>query len=359
MRSFALVAALRRRPRVAALATAALLTACATTGPGDPTLGGVTPQGAPAWVNRGSGAYDGPHGKCFYGVGLLSGVQNPGLARQSVDNRARAEIAKIFDLYIAAMMKDYQRSTTAGDFKASAEEQDIVSAQKTITETTLRGVEVRDHWTDPRSGTIYGLAVLDMNGIMSGLTGAQGLNARVRDHVRDNARRAFEDLDGELAKRSNRGSDSPAAVTPPPEPQPQPTAAVEPPPPPPVARPTTKPRVGLKIQGTGADKIQTCFAEQMTQRGMIVLEGTSDVDVMVHGTLRYARAGLIRDSVMVRADINLRVTDMKTGKTSAAFSDQIKVGRTTLEESVQLAIFRLCHQVAPTLVQRAQPSVGP
>jgi hypothetical protein len=126
----------------------------------------------------------------------------------------------------------------------------------------------------------------------------------------------------------------------------------------PVARPAAKPRVGLKILGTGADKIQTCFAEQMTRRGMIVMEGTSDVDVMVHGTLRYARAGVIASSVMVRADINLRVNDMKSGKTSAAFSDQIKVGRTTLEESVQLAIYRLCEQVTPTLVEKIQPALS-
>jgi hypothetical protein len=172
-------------------------------GPDHPVLG-VNPDGTPKWVNRGSGAFEGQYGKCFYGVGILTGVQNPGLARQAVDNRARAEIAKMFDLYIAAMMKDYQRSTTAGDFQASAEEQDIVSAQKTITEVTLRGVEVRDHWTDPEQGTLYALAILDLNGIMKSLEDAKQLNARVRDYVRANARRAFNDLDRELRKRSAR-----------------------------------------------------------------------------------------------------------------------------------------------------------
>jgi DNA primase large subunit len=165
----------------------------------------VNPDGTPKWVNRGSGAYDGQFGKCFYGVGVLQGVQNPGLARQTVDNRARGEIAKMFDLYIAAMMKDYQRSTTAGDMQASAEEQDVVSAQKTITEVTLRGVEVRDHWTDPQTGTMYALAILDVNGIMKSLEQARELNVRVRDYVRANARRAFNDLDRELRKRSDRG----------------------------------------------------------------------------------------------------------------------------------------------------------
>jgi hypothetical protein len=293
---------------------------------------------------------------------VLAGVQNPGLARQAVDNRARAEVAKIFDLYIAAMMKDYQRSTTAGDFKASAEEQDIVSAQKTITETTLRGVEVRDHWTDPQSGTLYALAVLDLDGIKKGVDGTTQLNARVRDYVRDNARRAFEDLDSELQKRTDRAEGAPApapapAAAAPPAPAPTPIMA-PPPPEQPVARPSGRTRVGLKIQGTGAEKIQTCFAEQMTRRGMIVLEGTSDVDVMVHGKLRYARAGEVQGSVMVKADIDLRVNDMRNGQTLAAFSETIKVGRTTLDTSVQLAIYQLCYKVTPTLVQNVQPAVG-
>ena len=164
-------------------------------------IAGVNPDGSPKWVNRGSGAFDGEHGKAFYGVGLLTGVQNEALARQACDNRARSEIAKLFDLYIAAMMKDYQRSTTAGDFKASAEEQDIVSAQKTITEVTLRGVEIRDHWINPTNGTLYALAVLDLEGIGKSLDTAQQLNARVRDYVRANARKAFEDMDRELQKR--------------------------------------------------------------------------------------------------------------------------------------------------------------
>lgn len=185
-----------------------LASACASTpGPDDPDhpVHGVNPDGTPKWVNKGSGAYEGEFGKCFYGVGVLAGVNNPGLARSTVDNRARGEIAKLFDVYIASMMKDYQRSTTAGDFSASAEEQDIVSAQKTITEVTLRGVEIRDHWVDPQDGTRYALAVLDLNGIMESLDKAKELNARIKEHVRANARRAFEDLDKELQMRTDRG----------------------------------------------------------------------------------------------------------------------------------------------------------
>lgn len=188
-----------------AIVLSSLAIGCTPPPPGpDHPIHGVTPDGRPRWVTRGSGAYDGQNGKAFYGVGIVTGIQNIALSRQTCDNRARGEIAKMFDLYIASMMKDYQRSTTAGDFRASAEEQDVVSAQKTITEVTLRGVEVRDHWTDPQTGALYGLAVLDLEGMMKSLKDAHNLNQRIKGYVRANARRAFNDLDRELQKRSAR-----------------------------------------------------------------------------------------------------------------------------------------------------------
>ncbi|MCB9556575.1 MAG: LPP20 family lipoprotein [Deltaproteobacteria bacterium] len=189
-----------------ALATLSVIVGCGPSmpGPSDP-LHGVTPDGKPRWVTRGSGAFDSANGKAFFGVGIVAGIRNPALSRQTADNRARGEIAKMFDVYIAAMMKDYQRSTTAGDFKASAEEQDVVSAQKTITEVTLRGVEMRDHWTDPADGSLYALAVLDLNAMMKTLDDAHNLNDKVRTFVRANARKAFNDLDAELRKRRESG----------------------------------------------------------------------------------------------------------------------------------------------------------
>jgi hypothetical protein len=165
---------------------------------------GVNPDGTPKWVRKGSGAFDGDHGKAFYGVGLVAGIRNPALARQTADNRARGEIAKMFDLYVAAMMKDYQRSTTAGNFKSSAEEQDVVSAQKTITEVVVRGIEIHDHWTDAQ-GTLHALAVLPVKKVLKSLDDVRNLNAKVRDYVRANARRAFNDLDKQLRARTARG----------------------------------------------------------------------------------------------------------------------------------------------------------
>jgi hypothetical protein len=68
-----------------------LILAC-TSGPkesGDSAIDG------PPWVTKGSGAFDVAGSKVFYGVGVASGIRNKALLRQTSDNRARAEIAKI------------------------------------------------------------------------------------------------------------------------------------------------------------------------------------------------------------------------------------------------------------------------
>jgi len=118
----------------------------------------------------------------------------------------------------------------------------------------------------------------------------------------------------------------------------------------------TRIKVGLKLTGTKSKKIQTCLVEQLTKQGMEILEGTSDIDLIIHGKLKYQKAGVIAGSVMVRAEINLRINDVETGRTLSAFSKEIKVGRPTLQRSVQLAVFKLCKQVVPKLAAEIRKS---
>ena len=63
----------------------------------------------PEWVLSGSGAFGGDS-KVFSGVGSVNGIKNESLARTTAANRARNEIAKIFNVYSASLMKDYMAS---------------------------------------------------------------------------------------------------------------------------------------------------------------------------------------------------------------------------------------------------------
>ena len=172
----------------------------------DHPVTGTQPDGTPKWVHRGSGAFDTDKGgKAFFGVGIAQGIRNEALARQTCDDRARGQIARMMDTYVASMMKDYQRSTTEGDFQSSAEEQDVVAVQKTISHVSMSGVEIRDHWWNPQSGAVYALAVLDLASMLKTMDQAKELNARTREFVRRNADKAFRDLNNELRNRSRTG----------------------------------------------------------------------------------------------------------------------------------------------------------
>lgn len=155
----------------------------------------------PDWVQRGSGAFLDKDQKSFYGVGAIVGVKNKPLARTAADNRARAEISKMFETYSASLMRDYAASTTAGSFEATSEEQNIEQSIKTFSAASLSGVVIIDHWADPADGVFYSLARLDLERFRENINKAKELNAAVRDFVKQNAEKAFEKLEEEEARR--------------------------------------------------------------------------------------------------------------------------------------------------------------
>ena len=160
--------------------------------------------GPPTWVEEGSGAYNKDGDRAIYGVGSIVGVKNEPLAWDAAENRARAEIAKNVETYTAYLMRDYAASTNAGDFSKSTEEQLVERAIKTFSATTLRGVRPIDRYKDEDTYTYYVLAKLSLEEMQRMLGQSQELDAGVRDHVRKNAERLFDELEKEEAKREGR-----------------------------------------------------------------------------------------------------------------------------------------------------------
>jgi len=155
----------------------------------------------PEWDKKGNGAILDKEQQAFYGVGAVMGIANKPLAKSTADNRARAEIAKVFETYSASLMRDYAASTTAGDFKKTSEEQNVEQTIKTFSANTLSGVMIIDHWTDPSDGALYSLARLDVDRFKENIQQARELNAAVRDFVKANAEKAFNQLEKEEEKR--------------------------------------------------------------------------------------------------------------------------------------------------------------
>jgi hypothetical protein len=181
------------------LTAAAALTfaACSHNAPASPIA-----SNAPEWVNKGSGAFKDKDGKAvFYGVGIKQGVRNRSLAVIGADDLGRAEIAKIMNSYVTVLTKDYMASVTAGDMTKSSEEQMVSSTMKNFAKFTLHGAMPVDHWKDPADGTLFSLVKLDMAAVQQSLSDSKDLDSKVRDYVKANADKAFDELNAEEAKQ--------------------------------------------------------------------------------------------------------------------------------------------------------------
>jgi hypothetical protein len=159
---------------------------------------------APEWVVKGSGAFTTDRDKVFHAVGSAFGINNPALLRTMAENRARNEIAKVFQFYTASLMKDYMASTTAGVPDVSSEEHHIEQAIKTVTAMTLSGVIVVDYWQNPQTGEFFSLAELDLKTFGGNVGKLKELDPKIRDYIRENAERLHEELEREAELQNRR-----------------------------------------------------------------------------------------------------------------------------------------------------------
>ncbi|MBT6738831.1 MAG: hypothetical protein HOA71_02980 [Nitrospina sp.] len=162
------------------------------------TLGDYEP---PEWVMKDSGAFDDSNGKAFYGVGSASGIKNYSLQRTAADDRARNNLAKVFEFYTKSLTKDYMASTTSGDFTATSEEQNVEVAIKTVTSATLTGVLIIDHWEHPGKDVLFSLARLDLVSFKQNLDQHKELAQEVREAIKERADKLHEELEQEVLKK--------------------------------------------------------------------------------------------------------------------------------------------------------------
>ena len=152
---------------------------------------------APDWVVHGGGALDVDNTKTFYGVGSATGIRNMSLLRTTADNRARNDLAKVFQFYSASLMKDYMSSTIADDPNVSSEEQHVEQAIKTVTSQTLSGVQIVDHWQNPATMEMFSLAKIDLDAFKDKLEKVKELDSRVKEYIKQNADRLHDELEGQ------------------------------------------------------------------------------------------------------------------------------------------------------------------
>ena len=158
---------------------------------------------APKWVLVGGGAFTDDKGKAFYGVGSATGIKNYSLQRQIADDRARADLAKVFEYYVETLTKDYQAHTTAGSFATSSEEQNAEAAVKVVVSSTLRGVTIIDHFEIPERRELISLARLDYDAFKRNVEQAeafQELPVQVREDIKERADALHKEMEAEARK---------------------------------------------------------------------------------------------------------------------------------------------------------------
>ena len=181
--------------------TLLFLGAC-TTAPVKPDLPKkLADYDAPDWVLKGSGAYSDDKGKAFFGVGSATGIKNYSLQRTIADDRARGDLAKVFEFYVTSLTKGYQASTTAGDFTASNEEQNAEVALKVVVHSTLRGVTIIDHFEIPERREFLSLARLDYDAFKNNVDQNEQfkqLPKKVREDIKERADKLHEEMEKEV-----------------------------------------------------------------------------------------------------------------------------------------------------------------
>lgn len=153
---------------------------------------------APDWVLKGSGAYSDEKGKAFFGVGSATGIKNYSLQRTIADDRARGDLAKVFEFYVTSLTKGYQASTTSGDFKTSNEEQNAEVALKVVVHSTLRGVTIIEHFEIPERREFLSLARLDYDAFKQNVEANETfkkLPEKVREDIKERADKLHEEME--------------------------------------------------------------------------------------------------------------------------------------------------------------------
>lgn len=149
-------------------------------------------DGAPPWVTGDCRKHFGTQ-QVICGVGSVSGVTSPALARNAAMGRGRTEIARYLQVRVKSILTDYQA------VKGGANEQVIEENSKQITDMSLSGTRMAEYFIAP-DGTYYALVTLGIDEFKSTIAQAPGIEEPIRQTLLENAGKAFSVHDDETSR---------------------------------------------------------------------------------------------------------------------------------------------------------------
>jgi LPP20 lipoprotein len=135
------------------------------------------------------------------GSGSVQGMSSVSLARSAAEGRARTELARVLQVRVKSMLKDYQSAAQGGPDNETASEQYIEDTSKQISDVTLSGSRLEETFVSD-TGTFWALVVLDVEAFKGSLQQASALNDQVRAAIIARADHSFQQLDEATAPRS-------------------------------------------------------------------------------------------------------------------------------------------------------------
>lgn len=149
-------------------------------------------KGAPDWVNKGSQALNDQNGRLIHGIGSAPNMNDQSLQSSTADDRARTEVARVLNSFMHVVTQDYSASAGSG---ADQQNSQSVSRQiQNITDQNVSGARIIGRWVDPKTGTQWSLAELDMKQVKDMVAGSKDMNASFRDYFSAHADNLFDNM---------------------------------------------------------------------------------------------------------------------------------------------------------------------
>ena len=174
------------------LATLVALAGCSSQTRLDSDLG---VSGAPDWVNKGTAYVANDSGRLFHGVGSAGPTGDASLQRSVADDRARAELARIFTNYLDVASADYQASSRAG--KEMQADESVSRQIKSVSQLNLSGARIVARWQDKKTGTLWSIAEIDLKQFKDAFSAAREMNADTKRHLLEQGDNVFDRISKE------------------------------------------------------------------------------------------------------------------------------------------------------------------
>lgn len=117
------------------------------------------PAAQPEWVAYGSTFVNRGGKRILQGVGAVTNVKNKALRQTMADNRARAEVTKLLERYVALLLQDYAGSLPEADKVAA--EMTISAVTMGFTAETAFQTQIENRFVAD-DGTMFALGELDL-----------------------------------------------------------------------------------------------------------------------------------------------------------------------------------------------------